>query len=143
METADHRTVSFAILVGLIDKISRYKNNCKSDLNHSLRGEKYPLSRGCKETRIRKARHRNLSSIPGVVTDLSASQTVQIGYVPTRDISPEVKGRKSLDNKTPQCSPEVYALMTCCLTEHRDNFILICTHDDLRFRIIRLCNGLT
>jgi len=108
METADHRTVSFAIVVGLLEETSRDKNNYKRNLNHSVLAQKYSLAWVRNESRIGKPRHRNLGSIPGGVTDLSGSQSIQTGYGPTRDLSPEVKGPTSVDNHTSPCSAKVW-----------------------------------
>ena len=94
METADHRTASFAIVVGLLEEMSRDKTSYKRNLNHSVLVEKCSLVRVCNETRTRKAWHRNLGSIPGGVTDLSGSQSLQTGYGPSRYLSPEAKGRR-------------------------------------------------
>lgn len=79
-------------------------NNYKRNLNHSVLVEKCALPRICNETRIRKERDRNLGTIPGEVTELSGSQSLQTGYGPTRDLSPEVKGPTSVYNHTPPCS---------------------------------------
>jgi hypothetical protein len=90
METADHRTASFAVVIGLLEEMSRDKNNYKYNLNHSVLVPKYSLARVCKETRIWKARHRNLGSIPGGVTDFPGTQSIQTG--PTRNLSPWGQG---------------------------------------------------
>lgn len=107
METADHRTASFAIVVGLLEEMSRDKTNYKRNLNHSVLVEKCSSARVCNETRTRKARYRNLGSIPGGVTDLSGSQSIQTEYEPSKDLSPEVKGPTSVDNHTPPRTGEV------------------------------------
>lgn len=113
METADHHTASFPIVVDLLEEMSRDKTNYKLNLNHSVFVEKCSLARVCNETR--KARHRNLGSIPGGVTDLSGSQSLQTGYGPSRDLSPEVKEPTRVDNHTPPSRDKVLRQNCICL----------------------------